>query len=200
MKDSHMEVFCNNSNLEIYKNDPEWFKLSLLRACAREYNEEIKHLEAVIECKNKQPIVTLLKYIRTIQPDSVCPIDEEIKSDFGDTCVILIPNEDGGYLEPISHFKVHVPEANERMAGLSVEEIYDYTVDNGIFLALYERKVLPFGYVTPEILQRWKRETVSHKEDLLNHLSALKKITDNNFGFSFIGSEEIFLALDDLKR
>lgn len=201
MQDSMMEVAYNSTELKKYKNDPVWFKKALLKACNRNVDGKIRHIEYVEkEDDSKRPIVTSLRYLRAVVPDSMNPIDDEMPVHSNnitlDTPIILTANEDE-YVEPISGLKV-----TESLFGEEAEDIYNYTIDSSTFLVIgYNRgEIPPFGYVTSDILKMWKEQTVPYSEDLIAHLEELKKKTENNFGMSFITSEKIMDTLKSTQK
>ncbi|MDE5630568.1 MAG: hypothetical protein K2I70_03105 [Bacilli bacterium] len=204
MKESNMNIF-ENAKLREFKDDPTWFKKSILQACTRTYDGKIGHVEYMEIADDDfktRPIVTTLKYIRVVVPDSIDPFDDKINIEGEhldeNTCIVLTLNDDGEYVEPLSGFVVSDPG----IKGYSPEEIYKCTIEKGIYLVLTlsGEDFSPFGYVSDEVLKIWKESTVPYADEIMVHFERIKRRTENNFGESFLGTEEIEKALNFSKK
>lgn len=197
MKNSDINLFDENEQLLKYRDTPEWFKQCLLKACTRDYNGILRHIEFQefhqdLEIGGNLPIVTTLRYIRSIVPDALSPVDDILEPNLSninlDTCIILIRDNDDEFIEPISNLKV----SSGDLKNYDANEIYNYTMAREKFLVLgNDGDISPFGFITEDILKLWKEKTIPYSEELIAHLNKLKKVTENNFGISFIGQEEI---------
>lgn len=126
---------------------------------------------------DKRPIATILKYIRPVIPGSINPIDDEIIYNAqhleSESCITLVPDENGDYIEPITNFKV----LDSSLTGCNAEEIYDYSIGRNTRLTLgyTNNEIPPYGFVTKEILQLWKETTVPYSEELIRYLEKIKQ-------------------------
>ena len=134
MKNSEYATAFDNGVLERFKNDPEWFKKIIARDSFYTNEGNVRHVRYIENLGNEdKPIVTLLKYIRPITPDSKNAIDDEVQISLehldGNSCVVLIAREDGDYLEPVTGTRV----ADACFYGGSAEEIYSYSIGKDTF-------------------------------------------------------------------
>lgn len=200
MKNIDMNLFDNDDEFFEYRDEPEWFKQSLVKACRISSDgKSISHMDSIDsynQLLNKQPIVTTLKYIRSITLDSNDHIGNISKPNFPnidlDTCIILIPENTLDFIEPISNLKV----SGGGLEAVSDEELCCDTIDEDRYLMLdYCHKIIPFGYANEEIIKMWKENTIPYKEEVLQHLNDLQNVTKDNFGVLDIETDEIISTI-----
>lgn len=201
MKNNDMNLFNVEQDLLVYKDEPEWFKQCLLKACIKELGGSIRHMQYVDyheELNEKKAVVTTLKHIRSVALEANNYVDDILKPNSPninlDTCIILIPDTEhpGDFMEPISNLKINSGD----LKGYDVDEIYDYTMGRKQLLILNDQNsIKPFGYVDKDILKMWKESTIPYKEELLQHLNTLQNVTKDNFGTSAIEKEEVISTL-----
>ena len=194
MKNSEYATAFDNGVLERFKNDPEWFKKIIARDSFYTNEGNVRHVRYIENLGNEdKPIVTLLKYIRPITPDSKNAIDDEVQISLehldGNSCVVLIAREDGDYLEPVTGTRV----ADACFYGGSAEEIYSYSIGKDTFatLAYNNDEHPPCGIIDLNTVEKYKEVMGPHKDDLIKYFEEVKLRTNRNFGSGYLSTEEV---------
>lgn len=201
MKNNMLDIF-NREDMSSFKQDPEWFKKALLSSCSRDCDGSINHLEysEFVEVSDN-PIVTLLKYLHPIMPDSLSPYDDEVKVESssidGNTCIVLLRDDDG-YYDPLTGIKV----ADSGLRGYSEKQIFKYTigVNRELVMVSDNDTVPPFAYVNDDVLDYWEKNTIPFKEEIENHLKKIQEKTRRNFCSIPTTDEQIKLRLEEARK
>lgn len=201
MRDSDLNLFFRQE-LIMYQGDPLWFKKALLSACTRNPDGSISHIEYADANFPERPVVTMLKYIRSIVPDSLFPYDLELDESFGPinkfSCIILLRDENGGFREPITGLKIDIPG----LRNYSASEIYEQTIarNRRMVLASGNDNIPPIAYVTEDILDYWEKTTLPHKKKLFKYLDLVASKTMDNFSLNCVDNEKIKARLNKPKK
>lgn len=201
MRDSDLNLFFRQE-LIMYQGDPLWFKKALLSACTRNPDGSISHIEYADANFPERPVVTMLKYIRSIVPDSLFPYDLELDESFGPinkfSCIILLRDENGGFREPITGLKIDIPG----LRNYSASEIYEQTIarNRKMVLASGNDNIPPIAYVTEDILDYWEKTTLPHKKKLFKYLDLVASKTMDNFSLNCVDKEKIKARLNKPKK
>ena len=192
MKNNDLTLFFQQE-LRMYQSDPLWFKKALLNACTRDADGSIGHIEYVDDIFFFLLVATMLKYIRPIVPDSLFPYDLELDESFGSinkfSCVVLLRNSDGRFIEPITGIKIDIPG----LGNYSASEIYEQTIafDRKMVLASGNDNIPPIAYVTDDILSYWEETTVPYKKELFDYLNLVASKTMDNFSLNYVSENKI---------
>ncbi|MBQ2639559.1 MAG: hypothetical protein IJF92_02220 [Bacilli bacterium] len=219
MKDSDIKEIMNDlelEELEKFKNDPEWFKKTIAKACFIDEatglpcHIRLKYLYQKVEDETEDfevPIVTTLSHIRPIVVDPDCVYDgqEEYNEQHinKNSCIVLVPDKDDymSYIEPISDTKVKLLHPDD------IKEDFFQPLENDQLKDILTFECIrtlddipPFGFVNKELFEKWKKETLPYKKELKEYLKKLKEKTNNNVGKSDISDKEIMDAVKGQKK